>query len=97
MQYIVIIILHALLLSAHGIRHDIHDMHGVLYNEHFPEFYKDNLNETWTITTANKLQIALYFTYFDLEDSYDEVHGPCPLDYIEVCVFKHCCNFCKTP
>ena len=49
------------------------------------ETYPNNVNMSWKITVRSGYRVALYFSVFDLEDSYDEnIGGACVYDYIEV-------------
>ena len=51
----------------------------------FPNTYPNNLNITWNIKAPPGYQIEIYFSDFNLEDSYDEtMGGACAYDYVQV-------------
>ena len=59
--------------------------HGVIKSPEFPAPYRDNEDITWNIFAPQGYQVVLFFTTFDLEDSYDEdLGGACVYDYVEV-------------
>lgn len=61
----------------------LHGMYGTFHSANFPQFYDNNQIRNWTIRSPVGFRVVLYFTEFDLEDSYyDGV--VCAADYIEV-------------
>lgn len=62
---------------------------GIIQSPNFPDAYPDNVNKTWTIRVEEGYRIALSFTAFEFEDSYDaDLGGACVYDYVKVC----CCR-----
>nr|XP_002129497.1 mannan-binding lectin serine protease 1-like [Ciona intestinalis] len=56
---------------------------GFLTSTGYPQPYGNNLNDTWTITVNRGYRVVLYFTAFDLEDSF--ANGEvCGLDYLQI-------------
>ncbi|XP_076806164.1 mannan-binding lectin serine protease 2-like [Clavelina lepadiformis] len=66
------------------------------------ETYLDNQDITWEITADPGYQVVVYFSIFDLEDSYDEeMGGSCAYDFLEIEDFgvrkKYCGNYQTYP
>ena len=63
----------------------LNDMSGVFESPAYPAPYGDDLDMTWKISAPPGFQVLIYFSVFDLEDSYDEeLGGSCVYDFIEV-------------
>ena len=59
--------------------------HGRIESPGYPEPYSNNEEITWTITVDEHYKIELFFTVFDVEDSYDEdLGGSCVYDFVQV-------------
>ena len=62
-----------------------HKDNGVIKSPNFPAPYPDNQDITWNIFAPQGYQVVLFFTTFDLENSYDvDLGGACVYDYVEV-------------
>nr|XP_002128632.1 mannan-binding lectin serine protease 1 [Ciona intestinalis] len=73
------------------------DTHGILESPHFPSPYPDNVDITWVLTAPSGYQMKLYFTHFDLEDSYDtDLGGSCVYDYVKIDTQKRNITCCGT-
>ena len=46
--------------------------------------YGDDIDRTWRITVRPGYRVHVYFTTFDLEDSYEDDIGACAYDYLQV-------------
>lgn len=59
--------------------------YGWLQSPNYPREYYNDQNVTWTIEVREGYRIKLQFTWFDLEDSFDEGKGgACAYDYVTV-------------
>ena len=64
---------------------ELDEEYGIIESPHYPQTYQDDEDITWHITAPEGYQIVIYFTSFDLEDSYDEeLGGSCVYDYVQV-------------
>jgi len=64
---------------------ELSEPHGTFQSPRFPSPYQNDLDITWEISAPEGYQIVVYFTTFDLEDSYDEDYGGvCAYDYVQV-------------
>ena len=65
--------------------HQLSGEHGRIESPGYPEPYANDQDITWTITVEQGYKIELFFTVFDVEDSYDEdLGGSCVYDYVKV-------------
>ncbi|CAK8673722.1 unnamed protein product [Clavelina lepadiformis] len=55
---------------------------GYFSSRDFPAPYPNNLNDNWVISVNPGYKVVLYFTSFDLEDSF--VLVPCSQDFVEI-------------
>jgi len=58
--------------------------HGTIKSGGFPTPYGDNIDQTWEIRVREGYRVHIYFTTFDLEDSYEDDIGACAYDYVQV-------------
>ncbi|XP_076806561.1 mannan-binding lectin serine protease 2-like [Clavelina lepadiformis] len=64
--------------------------HGRFMSGGFPHSYSDNMDITWKITVRENYRVRLYFSTFNLEDSYDEeLGGSCVYDYVQISGVTH--------
>jgi len=64
---------------------ELSDTYGSFQSPGYPDPYPDNQNLTWIIRANHGYRVVVYFTVFDLEDSYDEaLGGICAYDYVKV-------------
>lgn len=73
--------------------------YGTITSDGFPAPYGPDISKTWEIRVREGYRVHLYFTTFDLEDSYDEdFGGACAYDYVQIAGFrKFCGNFEQFP
>uniref|UniRef100_H2ZBH0 Uncharacterized protein n=1 Tax=Ciona savignyi TaxID=51511 RepID=H2ZBH0_CIOSA len=58
---------------------------GQFETPNFPLPYSNDLNITWKIIAPEGFQVLLYFSHFDIEDSYDpDLGGYCVYDYMRI-------------
>lgn len=63
---------------------------GIISSPDYPKAYANDLEVTWNIHVRPGHKIAVYFTEFDLENSYDDVlKQPCVYDYLKVRVLTN--------
>jgi len=56
---------------------------GVIRTPDFPHSYPDNMEHTYTIKVTRGYKVVLYFSAFDIEESYGD-GAPCVTDFLEV-------------
>jgi len=78
-------VLVSVLTVAGGTFQELSTPFGVLNSQNFPSPYANNLDDVWTVTVPRGYRVVLYFSHFDLEDSFGD--KPCVLDYVEVISF----------
>uniref|UniRef100_F7AGV3 Uncharacterized protein n=1 Tax=Ciona intestinalis TaxID=7719 RepID=F7AGV3_CIOIN len=70
---------------------ELSNLFGQIESPNFPVPYDDNLDLTWRITAPTGYQVLLYFSHFDIEDSYDaDLGGSCVYDYVQINEEKYC-------
>ncbi|XP_039251192.2 mannan-binding lectin serine protease 2-like [Styela clava] len=74
----------ALLTKADPVVHLLTKEHGSIQSPNYPKDYGVNLDITWEITAKPGYKIIIYFTEFDVEDSYEEGKGNCVYDYVKI-------------
>jgi len=67
-----------------AVEENITSEYGVIASKNYPNPYPDNINKTWNIFVKPGFKVRIYFTTFDLEDSYEEETGFCAYDYVKV-------------
>ncbi|XP_039251383.2 mannan-binding lectin serine protease 1-like [Styela clava] len=82
-KYILLVVLLSFVKSGLCDPFNLHGTYGVFSSNHFPSYYDNNLNQTWTITVSKGLKVALIFTAFDIEDSYSQ-DTLCPFDHVQI-------------
>lgn len=75
-----------LAVRCNAVTHEVSGVdHGRIESPGYPEPYENNEEVIWTITVEENYKIELFFTVFDLEDSYDEdLGGSCVYDFVQV-------------
>jgi len=63
---------------------ELNGLYGTIRTDGYPRPYGDDVNKTWRITVREGYRVHLYFTTFDLEDSYEDDIGACAYDYVQV-------------
>ena len=64
--------------------------YGVIESPGYPKTYPAGQNITWRISAPQGYQVVVYFSVFDLEDSYDQDRGGvCVYDYVQVQCFSN--------
>lgn len=79
-----LVFLFLLVVGAKAVVNRLQGNFGIFASPGFPTPYANDLNDSWIITVQQGYRVKLYFTFFDLEDSY--VLDRCDLDYVEVCI-----------
>ena len=85
-RFFVIFVLEGLLLSTgFATVIELGGNYGLIESPNYPRHYPTNHNKTWHISAPEGYQVVIYFTVFDLEDSYDlDLGGSCVYDYVKV-------------
>ena len=85
-RFCVIFVLGGLLLSTgFATVIELGGNYGLIESPNYPQHYPTNQNLTWHISAPEGYQVVIYFTVFDLEDSYDsDLGGSCIYDYVKV-------------
>jgi len=75
-----------LAVRCNAVTHEVSGVdHGRIESPGYPEPYENNEEVIWTITVEENYKIELFFTVFDLEDSYDEdLGGSCVYDFVQI-------------
>ena len=60
--------------------------YGTIRSGEFPDPYGNDIDETWEIQVREGYRVHIYFTTFDLEDSFEDDVGACAYDYLEVTI-----------
>ena len=59
--------------------------YGTFQSPNYPQPYPPDQDIEWHISAPEGYRVMVYFTWFDLEDSYDEDYGgACAYDYVQV-------------
>nr|XP_039250838.1 mannan-binding lectin serine protease 2-like [Styela clava] len=72
-------------LFSRPVEHHLNEISGKIKSPSYPKSYPENVNISWYIEVKPGYRVELYFTEFDLEDSYDEDQGgACVYDFLKV-------------
>ena len=87
MFHVFAILVIGFLSSVFGELTEMTGLYGTIRSgDEYPSPYGDNINKTWRITVREGYRVHLYFTTFDLEDSYEDDVGACAYDYVQVSI-----------